>query len=49
MFYPILAILREEKKRETYILKTKLDEVSIEDMKVNLKLRDDMPTTLIQK
>ena len=49
MFYPILAILREEKIRETYILQTKLDGVSIEDMKVNLKLRDDMPTTLIQK
>ena len=35
--------------RETQILQTKLGEVSIEDIKVNLKSRDDIPTTLIQK
>ena len=35
--------------RETYILQMKLGEVSIEDIKVNLKSRNNMPTTLIQK
>ena len=35
--------------RETHILQIKLSEVSIENIKVNLKSRDDMPTTLIQK
>ena len=35
--------------RETHKLQMKLGEVSIEDNKVNLKSRDDMPTTLIQK
>ena len=35
--------------RKTHIFHIKLGEVGIEDIKVNLKLRDDMPTTLIQK
>lgn len=35
--------------QETHKLHMKLGKVSIEEIKVNLKSMDDMPTTLIQK